>query len=107
MVVDNIGVPQSVNLAFTDSATVGSADGEILVSLNPEKHGPTPAYVETLRARLPEEFPELSFFFQPADIVSQILNFGLPAPIDVRVMGYNQDATYPVAREIEAACPKV
>ena len=106
-IVDNIGVPNSVNLAFTDSATVGSADGEILVSLNPEKHGPTPEYVEVLRTRLREEFPELTFFLQPADIVSQILNFGLPAPIDVQVMGYNQDATYPVAREIESAIARI
>jgi multidrug efflux pump subunit AcrB len=89
-VLDDIGIPAGgVNLAFTDSSTVSAADGEILVALNREHHGPTARYVETLRARLHDEFPTVTFFFQSADIVSQILNFGLPAPIDVQIVGRN------------------
>src|SRR5436309_3313582 len=83
-VIDNIGQPQPINLAFTDSVTLGSSDGEILVSLNPERHQPTARWTKTLRETLPREFPGVTFFFQPPDIVSQILNFGLPAPIDVQ-----------------------
>src|SRR5467141_185074 len=93
-VIDNIGQPQPINLAFTDSVTLGAADGEILVSLNPEGHRPTARWMKTLRETLPREFPGVTFFFQPADIVSQILNFGLPAPIDVQVAGYNQHGTH-------------
>jgi multidrug efflux pump subunit AcrB len=89
-VLDDIGIPAGgVNLAFTDSSTVSAADGEILVALNREHHGPTGRYVETLRSRLRDEFPTVTFFFQSADIVSQILNFGLPAPIDVQIVGRN------------------
>ncbi|MBV9849887.1 MAG: efflux RND transporter permease subunit [Armatimonadetes bacterium] len=89
-IMDNIGEPISVNLAYGDSATVGPADGEILISLKPGHH-PTEGYVETLRRTLPRSFPEDTFFFQPADIVNQILNFGLPAPIDVQVSGPNRN----------------
>jgi len=89
-VLDNIGIAGGgVNLAFTDSSTVSSADGEILVALNREHHAPTARYVEALRSRLRSEFPNVTFFFQSADIVSQILNFGLPAPIDVQIVGRN------------------
>ena len=91
LTLDNIGEPIFVNLAYGDSATVGPSDGEILVSLNP-KHQPTEQYVEMLRRELPKEFPQETFFFQPADIVNQILNFGLPAPIDVQVSGPNRNA---------------
>ncbi len=91
LTLDNIGEPVFVNLAYGDSATVGPSDGEILVSLNP-KHQPTEQYVETLRRELPKQFPQETFFFQPADIVNQILNFGLPAPIDVQVSGPNRNA---------------
>jgi len=83
---DNIGLPNGVNLALGDSASVGPSDGEILIALR-EVHQPTASYLETLRAELPRRFPDLEFFTQPADIVSQILNFGLPAPIDVQVSG--------------------
>jgi CzcA family heavy metal efflux pump len=96
-VIDNIGQPQPINLAFTDSVTLGASDGEILVSLNPEHHQPTARWMKSLRETLPREFPGVTFFFQPADIVGQILNFGLPAPIDVQVTGYNQQATYAIA----------
>ena len=83
------GIPISgINLAFSDSATIGPADGEILVSLKPDHHGPTCDYMQaSCAAGSNPQFPELTFFFQPADIVSQILNFGLPAPIDVQVVG--------------------
>src|SRR5216683_1335726 len=85
-IIDNIGVPNSINLALSDSVTVGTADGEILVALNTPHH-PTAGYLKTLREELPRRFPDLEFFTQPADIVSQILNFGLPAPIDIQVTG--------------------
>jgi multidrug efflux pump subunit AcrB len=102
MILDNIGLPDAVNLARSDSVTVGPGDGEILIALNPERHGPTAAYMKRLRRELPAQFPGVTFFFQPADIVSQILNFGLPAPINVRVSGFNQAATYPIAKDIQA-----
>jgi len=103
-ILDNIGLPYSgFNIAMSDSVTVGPFDGEILVSLRPGRHGPSADYVRELRHRLNREFPELSFFFQPADIVGQILNFGLPAPIDVQVKGprANGPANYRIARQIE------
>ena len=101
LTLDNIGEPIFVNLAYGDSATVGPSDGEILVSLT-AKHHPTEQYVETLRRELPKAFPQETFFFQPADIVNQILNFGLPAPIDVQVSGpgRNSDANLAVARTL-------
>ncbi len=102
LTLDNIGEPIFVNLAYGDSATVGPSDGEILVSLTP-KHQPTEQYVETLRRELPKQFPQETFFFQPADIVNQILNFGLPAPIDVQVSGpgRNADADLAAARLLQ------
>jgi multidrug efflux pump subunit AcrB len=98
-VLDNIGLPPFLNLAFGSTATIGPADGDILVSLQP-KHGPTEKYVEALRDKLTARFPDMIFFFQPADIVTQVLNFGLPAPIDIQVVGrdpQNQD----IAQEIQ------
>ncbi|PYQ04152.1 MAG: RND transporter [Acidobacteria bacterium] len=102
-IIDNIGVPNSINLALSDSVTVGPADGEILVSLK-TPHGPTAAYLKRLRDELPKRFPDLEFFAQPADIVSQILNFGLPAPIDIQVTGplADSDKNYEVATQIAA-----
>jgi CzcA family heavy metal efflux pump len=88
--IDNIGQPAGgFNLAWSDSATIGSGDGEILVSLSEDRRRSTWDYVKELRKVLPTRFPEAGFFFQPADMVSQILNFGLPAPIDVQVVGRN------------------
>jgi multidrug efflux pump subunit AcrB len=86
VVLNNIGVAGGATLAFGDASVVSAADGEILVSLKPGHH-PTDEYVHRLRAVLRDRFPQLVLFFQPADIVSQILNFGLPAPIDVQVVG--------------------
>ncbi|BAC88817.1 efflux RND transporter permease subunit [Gloeobacter violaceus] len=109
LIIDNIGLPVGgVNLAFSDSATIGAADGEILVSLE-EGHGPTHQYVERLRRTLETEFPELTFFFQPSDIVTQILNFGLPAPIDVQVSGppRNQAENYRIARKLESEIARI
>ena len=86
-VVDNIGLPvSSINLTYTNSGTIGSMDADILVSLKPD-HAPTANYVRALRGRLPGEFPGTVFAFLPADIVSQILNFGAPAPIDIQISG--------------------
>ncbi|HUA63714.1 MAG TPA: efflux RND transporter permease subunit [Verrucomicrobiae bacterium] len=86
-ILDNIGLPYSpINLTYSNSAPIGSEDADILVTLN-ENHRPTSTYVEALSQRLSREFPEATFAFLPADMVSQILNFGLPAPIDVQIVG--------------------
>ena len=109
LVLDNFGLPVGgVNLAFSDSATIGSQDGEILVSLG-EKHGPTAGYVKRLRRELPTRFPGITFYFQPADIVSQILNFGLPAPIDVQVTGPGRNApdNYKLTQELAGRIARV
>jgi CzcA family heavy metal efflux pump len=91
-IIDTIGLPYSgINLSYSNSAPIGSSDVDILVSLS-KGHRPTEQYVHDLRLRLPQEFPGVTFSFLPADIVSQILNFGLPAPIDVQVVGYSMDA---------------
>src|SRR5262249_1191647 len=88
LIVDNIGLPpRPSNLAFSDGSTIGGNDGVILVSLK-EGHAPSADYVRKLRQVLPAAFPEDTFYFQAADIVTQILNFGLPAQIDVRTVGY-------------------
>ncbi|MEI9975647.1 MAG: hypothetical protein WDO73_28440 [Ignavibacteriota bacterium] len=74
--IDNIGLsPETFNYAFGDGATIGSADGEVLIAMNDKHHGPSAEYVKQLRSRLQRKFPDLTFFFQPADIVTQILNF--------------------------------
>jgi multidrug efflux pump subunit AcrB len=100
VVLDNIGLPYSgINIALSDSATVGPMDGEILISLK-EKHSPTAAHVAALRHDLPRRFPGLQFFFQPADIVNQVLNFGQPAPIDVRISGPKSDEAFALAQKI-------
>ena len=107
-IVDDIGLPPNpTSVAFSDSVTSGPSDGEILVSLNREKHGPTAKYVERLRARLAKEMPDHVFFTQPADIVGQILNFGLPAPLDIQIAGKHVAANYKVAREIAARVAKI
>ncbi|MCW5962536.1 MAG: efflux RND transporter permease subunit [Bryobacterales bacterium] len=102
-VLDNIGLPVlPINLAYTDSATVGAADGEILISLKPERsRNETWEYARRLREELPAKFPGVQFFFRSADMVGQILNFGIPAPIDVQVAGSNRVANFKIAQEIE------
>ena len=109
LMIDNIGLPVGgVNLAFSDSATIGSSDGEIQVALKPEHKTSVFEYTKRLRRELPAKFPDVEFYFQPADIVSQILNFGLPAPIDVQVTGRRDvDANFKIAHEMQAKFRKV
>ncbi len=91
-VVDNIGLPYSgINLSYSNSAPVGSSDADILVTLS-AKHHPTDSYIHNLRLTLPKQFPGVTFSFLPADMVAQILNFGLPAPIDVQIVGNDLQA---------------
>ncbi|HUC30956.1 MAG TPA: efflux RND transporter permease subunit [Candidatus Acidoferrum sp.] len=98
--LDNIGLPNSsINLSYSNSGVIGTSDAEILVGLN-ANHRPTEEIVEQLRQQLPRQFPGVEFFFQPADIVTQILNFGLPAPIDIQVMGADMQSNYGIAQQI-------
>jgi multidrug efflux pump subunit AcrB len=110
LIVDDIGVPQRVyNLAFTDGSTIGPNDGVILVALK-ERHAPTASYVRKLREVLPTAFPEVTFYFQAADMVTQILNFGLPAQIDVRTVGRDHATNLRVTQELRrriAAIPGI
>src|SRR5580700_7675795 len=100
-IVDNIGLPTSgIQNSYANGGTIGSFDAEILISLNREKHHPTAGYIRKLRHDLNQAFPGVSFFFQPADIVSQVLNFGLPSPIDIQVVGNNQGKNYQIAKDI-------
>jgi multidrug efflux pump subunit AcrB len=108
-VIDMMGIPNSgINLALSDGTMFSAAEGEILISLK-EEHGPTAAYVKRLRRELPRLFPDLTFYFQPPDIVTQILNFGLPAPIDVQIVGpsRNQVANLAVARRLRNEIAKI
>jgi len=99
-VVDNIGLPNSgINLSYSNSAPTGTADADIMITLKPG-HKPTADYVRTLRAQLPDSYPGVTFAFLPADIVGQILNFGLPAPIDIQVMGFNATANRQYANDL-------
>jgi len=91
-VIDNIGLPYSgINLSYSSSAPVGTEDADIMVALSP-KHRPTAGYVHDLRLKLARDFPGVTFYFLPADMVTQILNFGLPAPIDIQIIGNNLQA---------------
>ncbi|WP_031497866.1 efflux RND transporter permease subunit [Bryobacter aggregatus] len=107
LVLDNIGrSSQPFNLAFGDGATIGTFDGEISISLK-HGHAPTADYVRRLREELPKHFPGTTFYFQPADMVSQILNFGLPAPVNVQVAGYGGPANLEIAKQIEERMRKI
>src|SRR6516225_543154 len=100
-ILDNIGLPYSgINLSYSNSGVIGTSDAEILVGLNSEHHRPTEEYIRKLRRDLPRRFPGVEFFFQPADIVTQILNFGLPAPIDVQIVGNDMQENYLIAHQI-------
>jgi multidrug efflux pump subunit AcrB len=100
-IVDNIGLPTSgINVSYNNGGTIGPFDAEILISLNRENHHATEGYIRKLRHDLNLTFPGVSFFFQPADIVSQVLNFGLPSPIDIQIVGRDQIANYHIANEI-------
>ena len=101
-ILDNIGLPPGgINLAFSDSSTIGNGDGEILISLNQEKHAPTLEYERKVRVMMHDKFPEETMFFQAANITNQILNFGLPAPIDVQVVGRDPIGNYKIAQQLE------
>ncbi len=105
-VLDNIGLPTSgINLAFSDNATISSADGEILVALNPN-HKPTAQYVKILREKLHHDFPDMEFYFSAPDIVSQILNFGIPSPIDIQVTGRDPKG-YDIANQIKTRVAQI
>ncbi|HEV3513335.1 MAG TPA: efflux RND transporter permease subunit [Candidatus Sulfotelmatobacter sp.] len=100
-ILDNIGLPNSgINQSYSSNGTIGSSDAEILIALDPEHHVPQAELKRHLREFLPAHFPGVEFFFQPADIVTQILNFGLPAPIDVQVVGNNEQGNYAIAQQI-------
>jgi multidrug efflux pump subunit AcrB len=102
-VLDNIGLPYSgINLTYSNSGTIGTADGEILVQLKEDRSRSTASYIDDLRKQLPKEFPGVQFFFQPADIVTQILNFGTPAPIDVEFIGADQFSNFRIAQALAA-----
>lgn len=101
LVLDNIGLPQRLyNLAFTDGSTIGVNDGQILISLK-QGHRPTADYVRSLREELRQAFPDVLFYFQPADMVTQILNFGIPSQIDVEVQGRDRDENRELAKTLK------
>ncbi len=108
--LDNIGLPARLfNLAFTDGSTIGVNDGQIMLQLN-EGHAPTADYVKKLRRELPVAFPDVAFYFQPADMATQVLNFGVPSQIDVRVQGRDRAANQVIAKELQkrlAAIPGI
>lgn len=107
LLVDNIGLPaRAYNLAFSDGTTIGVNDGVILISLN-RRHTPTQELVGRLRETLASDFPEEVFYFQAADMVTQILNFGVPAQIDVRTVGYDRKNNLAIARQLKRRISEV
>jgi CzcA family heavy metal efflux pump len=99
VIVDNIGIGgQGLDLAYSDNPTIGSTDGEVLISLTENRKGKTPDYVDSIRTAVGRDFPGVTFFFQPADIVGQTLNFGLAAPIDVQIVGRNRAQNFEIAK---------
>ncbi|MGR3907385.1 efflux RND transporter permease subunit [Burkholderia sp. SR8] len=99
-IVDNLGLPVSgINLSYSNSGTIGSLDGELMIALKPG-HRPTQHYVQTLRTLLPQRFPGVEFFFQPSDIITQILNFGQPAAIDLQVLGNDLASNMAIASSL-------
>jgi len=100
-ILDNIGLPySSINMTYSNAGTIGTSDAEILLQLKKDRGSSTESYIRELREMLPQRFPSTQFFFQPPDIVSQILNFGMPAPIDIEVMGQNQAGNYQIAEKL-------
>jgi multidrug efflux pump subunit AcrB len=105
--VDNIGVPVSgINLTYNNTGTIGSQDGEVQIKLSPD-HGPTADYVAEMRRVLPEKFPGVTFSFLPADIISQILNFGAPSPINIQIASFDSDDAFDHANRILARLRQV
>lgn len=106
-ILDNSGMPNSsINSSYSNNGTFGPADSEVLISLTKD-HAPTASYIKKLREALPHLFPGVDFYFQPADIITQILNFGLPSPIDVQVLGYNLNNDFSCAAELEEKMKKI
>ncbi len=106
-IVDNIGLPYSgINLSYSNAGTIGTLDAEIMIALA-EDHRPSQFYVDLLRRKLPEKFPGVEFFFQPADIVTQILNFGQPAAINVQIVGNDVRENYARATKIASEIKKI
>ncbi|HYB50116.1 MAG TPA: efflux RND transporter permease subunit [Burkholderiaceae bacterium] len=106
-ILDNIGVPYSgINLSYSNSGTIGTLDSEIQIALRPE-HASTSVYIRRMRTELPQRFPGIEFFFQPADIVTQILNFGLPAAVDVQFSGAAMLSNYALASQLLAQVRKI
>jgi multidrug efflux pump subunit AcrB len=107
-ILDNIGLPTSgSNLAYADNPNIGPGDGDILIALKPEHARSAGEYTDLLRKRLNARFPEATIYFEAANMTSQILNFGLPAPIDVQIMGRNAEANYALAREVERRVARI
>jgi multidrug efflux pump subunit AcrB len=107
MILDNMGLtPSFTTRAYVDNGTVSDADGEILVALKPA-HDPTAGYVARLREELPRRFPGCTFYFQPADITSQILDFGLPAPINLQVVGVRREENLALAKKLRQQMAKI
>lgn len=102
LILDNIGQPAvKYSMAFGDSVTVGTHDGEVLIALTHDRQRGAPEWMQLLRTELPKKFPDLDFYFQPADIVSQILNFGLPAQINVKVVGFKRVENFALAQQLK------
>lgn len=107
LVVDNVGMPfSSINMTYNNTGTIGTADGDIQITLE-EDHKPTADYVRKLREELPKRFPGTTFSFTPADIVSQILNFGTPSPIDLQIRGNNFAANFAYAEALLADIKRI
>jgi CzcA family heavy metal efflux pump len=99
-VIDNLGIPYSgINVSYNTTGTMSPADGDILVSLN-ENHDPTDKFVQVIRSRMHHDFPDVGVWFPPADIVAQVLNFGLSAPIDIQITGANKAANFAFASKL-------
>ncbi len=108
LILDNIGLTTyGVALAVGSNATVGPADGDLLVQLASDHSGSTWDYVRTLRRELPKEYPGVTFFFQPADMVNQVLNLGLPAPIDVQISGQNRAGNFAAAQRVASEIERI
>jgi multidrug efflux pump subunit AcrB len=106
-ILDNIGIPSGgIPLTYIDNGLVGTGDADVLVSLRPE-HAPTAGYVRRLRLRLAREFPGVTFYFLPADIVSQTINFGVPAPLDIQIVGRDRKQNHAIAARLADALRQI
>jgi multidrug efflux pump subunit AcrB len=107
-IVDNIGLSISgINMAYSNTGSIGASDADILITLNDSREAEAPGYVKAMREQLPSQFPGTTFAFLPADIVTQILNFGLPAPIDVQIIGSKIEANRAYADKVLAKIARI